>query len=61
MFNKIQMFFQDVILELKKVSWTTRKELIDSTIVVLVSLLILSVVIGVADYFLAIFVEKIIR
>jgi len=47
--NKIAKFVNEVKLELKKVSWSTRSELINSTIVVLVSVAILAVFIGVCD------------
>jgi preprotein translocase subunit SecE len=43
----------DVKLEMGKVSWSTREELIGSTVVVLVSLAILSVFIGVCDLVLS--------
>ncbi len=56
--NKVVVFFKDVIEELKKVSWTTREELIDSTIVVLVSLAILAVFTGVVDWVLAVIIKK---
>ena len=51
--NKIVGFFNDVKLEMGKVSWSTRDELIGSTIVVIVSLAILSIFIGVCDVLLS--------
>ena len=53
MANKIATFFNDVKLEMSKVSWPTKDELVGSTIVVLVSLAILSVFIGVCDLVLS--------
>ena len=53
MANKIAGFFKEVKLEMGKVSWSTREELIGSTIVVLVSLAILTLFIGFCDFFLA--------
>jgi len=53
MANKIVGFFNDVKLEMGKVSWSTRDELIGSTIVVIVSLAILSVFIGLCDVVLS--------
>jgi preprotein translocase subunit SecE len=53
MANKFVNFLNDVKLEMGKVSWSTRDELIGSTIVVLVSLAILSVFIGVCDVVLS--------
>ncbi len=40
--KKITKFFEDVRNEFKKVSWPSRQELIDSTIIVLVFTIILS-------------------
>ena len=53
MANKFVNFLNDVKLEMGKVSWSTREELIGSTIVVLVSLAILSVFIGMCDLLLS--------
>ena len=53
MANKFVNFLNDVKLEMGKVSWSTREELIGSTVVVLVSLAILSVFIGVCDLILS--------
>mgnify|MGYP000751596923 CR=1 FL=1 len=43
-------FFRGIVSELKKVTWPTRKELVNTTIVVLVFILIFAVVVGVVDY-----------
>ena len=48
-FLKVQEFVVEVWLELKKSSWPTRKELIDSTIVVIVTILVLGVFVALAD------------
>ena len=53
MANKIINFVNDVKLEMSKVSWSTKDELIGSTIVVLVSLAILTVFIGICDIVLS--------
>jgi preprotein translocase subunit SecE len=53
MANKVGTFFKDIRLEMGKVSWPTRDELIGSTVVVLVSLGILSLFIGVCDLVLS--------
>ena len=53
MTNKFVGFFNDVKLEMGKVSWSTKDELIGSTIVVIVSLAILSIFIGVCDVLLS--------
>ena len=49
MFKRISEFFQDVKLELKKVVFPTRKEVIGSTWVVIVSVLIAAVFLGIVD------------
>ncbi len=61
MINKIRQFLKEVVDELKKVSWTTRKELVDSTIVVVSSIFALAVVVGILDYVLTNFLDRIIR
>ena len=49
MFDKLKNFLKEVRLELTKVTWTTREELIYSTVVVIVVSIILSVFVGVID------------
>ena len=46
---KIGNFFKDIKLEMGKVSWPTKDELIGSTVIVLVSLALLSIFIGICD------------
>jgi preprotein translocase subunit SecE len=46
---KTREFFTEVVAELKKSAWPTRKELIDSTLVVIVTVLILGVFVASAD------------
>jgi preprotein translocase subunit SecE len=48
-FLKAQDFLIDVWTELKKSSWPTRKELVDSTIVVIVTVLVLGMFVALAD------------
>ena len=49
MANKVVGFFKEVKLEMIKVSWPNKSELMGSTIVVLVSLGVLSLFIGICD------------
>ncbi|KPJ68503.1 preprotein translocase subunit SecE [candidate division WOR-1 bacterium DG_54_3] len=49
MLDKIKKFLKEVRFELTKVTWTTRQELIYSTIVVIVVSIILSIFVGVVD------------
>jgi preprotein translocase subunit SecE len=53
MINKIVKYFKETKLELSKVAWPSKMELRDSTIVVIVLSVILSVFIGVIDYALS--------
>ncbi|MCK5306544.1 MAG: preprotein translocase subunit SecE [Candidatus Omnitrophica bacterium] len=53
MFKKIPNFLGEVKTELKKVSWSTKEDLISSTMVVLVSVLFLALFIGLCDYLLS--------
>lgn len=46
---KLGKFFQEVKTELKKVTWPSRKTLITQTIVVVVTVIILSIFLGIAD------------
>ena len=47
--NAVRTFFDEVRAELKKCAWPTRSELIESTTVVIISVLILSVFVGFSD------------
>ena len=49
MFKKIAEFFEEVKLELKKVVFPTRKEVIGSTWVVIITVLISAFFLGVVD------------
>ena len=40
--NKLTKFFESVVAEFKKVSWSTQQELIDNTIIVVVFSIVLS-------------------
>ena len=52
-FKKIKNFLIEVKQELGKVAWSTRKEILDSTVVVIVVTLILGVFIGMVDMVLS--------
>ena len=61
MFKKMSDFFQDVKLELKKVVFPAKKEVIGSTWVVIVSVLIASVFLGIVDMSLGKFMTAIFK
>lgn len=49
--------FREVKLELKKVSWPTRREITTSTVVVLVTVLVIALYIGGLDYLFTVIVK----
>lgn len=49
MIEKLKLFFSETRTELKKVTWPTRQELKESTIVVIVSTFIVTIFVGVVD------------
>ncbi len=61
MVAKVQKFISEVIAELKKVSWSTKQEVIDSTILILITSAILGVFIGIVDFSLSRVLQLIIR
>jgi preprotein translocase subunit SecE len=56
----IRGFFGEVVLEMRKSSWPERQELIESTVVVIACVLLLSVFIGVSDKLLVTLLKLII-
>ena len=49
-FSRIGLFIRQVIAELRKVIWPTRKELITYTWVVIVFVAIIATIVGIFDY-----------
>ena len=52
-FDKITNFITEVKVEMQKVSWSTKDELIGSTTVVIASTLLLAMFIGIVDIVLS--------
>ncbi len=50
MITKIQKFLSEVLAEMKKVSWSTYRELVDSTLIVILSSFLLGIFVGVIDF-----------
>ena len=50
MVEKIKRFFNEVVAEVKKVTWPNKKELLGATIVVIIAVLLTTVFIGLADF-----------
>ncbi len=61
MFGKTKNFFSEVVVEIKKVSWSTRQDVIDATWVVLISSMLLGIFIGSTDFALSKILGLIIR
>ena len=59
--DQVREFYKDVRVEFTKISWPTRGELRDSTIVVIVSVLLVAAFIGIVDQLLNISVGVIFR
>ena len=49
MIKKVMQFLKEAKAELKKVSWPSRRELIESTMVVIVTVLAIAIFVGVID------------
>jgi preprotein translocase subunit SecE len=61
MLQKIQAFFQEVSVELKKVSWPTRQQTMNATVVVIVVSFIVAFFLGIVDVVLARIVGSIMK
>jgi preprotein translocase subunit SecE len=59
--NALTEYVKDVRIEMSKVSWPTRKELQESTLVVIVMVVIVSIFIGIVDRALSLAFEALIR
>ena len=57
----IKKFISEVKIELKKVSWSTKEDLVASTVVVMASVAFLALFIGICDFVLARVINVIIR
>jgi preprotein translocase subunit SecE len=61
MFEKFKNFLKEVKLELTKVTWTSKQELMGSTVIVILLSLILALFIGGVDKVIAVFISFIFR
>jgi len=59
--RKVREFFHDVLVEFRRVSWPTRRDVLGSTSVVIVMVLVLAVFLAVVDHALTWLVRLIIR
>ncbi len=56
MFKQAKGFLIGVRSELRKVTWTSRKELVESTVVVVIAVMIVAVFLGIVDYIMQVLV-----
>jgi len=54
-------FTREVNVEVKKVSWPTRKELQESTLLVILSVFLIMIFIGIIDRIFSVLVEMVLR
>ena len=59
--TRIREFAQEVLAEFRKVTWPSRQELVNSTVVVIVVTVVLAFFLGGVDVALARIVERILR
>lgn len=60
-FDKAKQYFLEVRVELKKVTWLKRAEVMSVTAVVLITVFVIAVFLGIVDIGLANIIKKIIR
>jgi len=56
----IKAFFNDVLGEMRKCTWPEKQELVESTVVVIVLLFMLSIYVGVCDKILVVLLRALI-
>jgi preprotein translocase subunit SecE len=61
MFNKVKTFLKEVKIELRKVVFPTRHEVVDSTKVLIIMVLIIAIFLGAVDLLLSKLVGTIVR
>ena len=57
LFSRVKRFFKDIIGELKKVVWPSKKTVVNNTIAVIVVVVISSIGISLIDYFFGLIVR----
>lgn len=59
--ERVGSFLQDVHAETKKVTWPSRKDVMGSTIVVIVAVLVIAGFLGIIDFILSLFIGLLIK
>lgn len=57
-FQKIQVFFKEVYVELRKVNWLTRTEVLRYTLIVLAVTIVVAAFLGGLDYIFSELIKK---
>ena len=60
MISGVRTFWDEVVNETRKTSWPERQELVESTVVVIVAVLLLSVFVGISDKLLILVLKLIV-
>ena len=58
MFEKIVKFLKETKAEMRKVTWPTRDELVESTKIVIIATLVVTLFIGVIDQILTLIIRR---
>lgn len=61
MLKNVKVFFEEVGAEIQKTTWPARDELLESTVVVIISVTLLSVFVGVSDKILELLLRLLIK
>ncbi|MEK7846375.1 MAG: preprotein translocase subunit SecE [Nitrospinota bacterium] len=59
--NRIKNFLNEVNIEIKKISWPTRKETVATTSAVIISVFLIAFFLGLVDFGLSKLVERLIK
>jgi preprotein translocase subunit SecE len=59
--EKVTTFLQDVHAETKKVTWPSRKDVLGSTLVVIVAVFIIAGYLGIVDFVLSLIIGSLIK
>ena len=59
--ERSRTFVDEVVTETKKITWPSREDLLESTRVVIVTVIILSIILGITDWMLGMAMKFILR
>lgn len=59
--DKAKDYFKDVVVELKRVTWPTKKDTMAATWVVIITVIILSIFLGIVDFALSQLIKMFLR